>query len=220
MATAAQTTNACQNFIDGQWVESRSGRVVERRNPANVEEVVSVNTYSTREETREAIAAAAAAFPAWRDKSAVARGEIIGRAAALMREQRDDLAQLLTREEGKTLPTSLGEVTRAIRMLEFMAGETLRLGGDTIPSEHPKTFAYTVKQPLGVAAVITPWNFPAVIPCWKIAPALVAGNTVVFKPAELTSLTAARVVAESFGRCRAARRSVEHGGWSRRGCGR
>jgi alpha-ketoglutaric semialdehyde dehydrogenase len=194
MATTVQTTRTCRNFINGRWMESNSGQVVERRNPANLDEVVSVNTFSTREETREAIAAAAAAFPAWRDKPAVARGEIVGRAAALMRAQQDDLAQLLTREEGKTLKSSLGEVTRAIRMLEFMAGESLRMGGDTIPSEHPKTFAYTVKHPLGVAAAITPWNFPVVIPCWKIAPALVAGNTVVLKPAELTSLTAARVV--------------------------
>src|SRR5580658_600106 len=99
MATAAQTTQICRNFINGRWVESRSGREVERRNPANVDEVVSVSTYSTREETAEAIAAAAAAFPAWRNTPAVARGEIVARAAALMKEQRDELARILTREE-------------------------------------------------------------------------------------------------------------------------
>ncbi len=194
MATAAQTTQTCRNFINGRWLESRSGREVERRNPANLDEVVSVSAYSTREETREAIAAAAAAFPAWRNMTALARGEIVARAAVLMKEQRDELARLLTREEGKTIKNSVGEVMRAVRLLEFMAGEGLRMGGETIPSEHPRNFAYTVKQPIGVAAAITPWNFPVVIPCWKIAPALVSGNTVVLKPSELTSMTAARVI--------------------------
>ena len=194
MATAAQATQLCRNFVNGLWVESRSGQVVERRNPANLDEIVSVSTYSTRDEVREAVAAAQAAFPAWRDTPPPARGAIISRAAALMNDQKEELALLLTREEGKTLKNSLAEVTRSVRLLQFMAGESQRMGGETIPSEQPKTFAYTVKQPLGVVAAITPWNFPVVIPCWKAAPALVAGNTVVLKPSELTSLTATRVV--------------------------
>src|SRR5262249_16893022 len=106
----------------------------------------------------------------------------------------DSLAAILTREEGKTLSESKGEVLRSINVLEFMAGEGRRLIGEMLPSELPKNFAYTVKQPLGVVAVITPWNFPVAIPVWKMAPALVAGNTVVFKPATITSFTAMKVV--------------------------
>jgi aldehyde dehydrogenase (NAD+) len=111
-----------------------------------------------------------------------------------MEQQRDELARLMTREEGKTLKDSLGEVQKSINILEFMAGEARRIGGETLPSELPKNFAYTLKQPLGVVAAITPWNFPVSIPVWKIAPALVAGNTVVFKPATITPFTGAKVV--------------------------
>jgi aldehyde dehydrogenase (NAD+) len=194
MATATTTGHICRNFINGRWVESRSTRIFERRNPANLDEVVGTAPLSTREETREAIAAARAAFPAWRDTPAPVRGRVIARAALLMEQQKEDLARLLTREEGKALKDSLGEVQKSINIVEFMAGEARRIGGETLPSELPKNFAYTLKQPLGVVAAITPWNFPVSIPAWKIAPALVAGNTVVFKPAELTAQTGARVV--------------------------
>jgi alpha-ketoglutaric semialdehyde dehydrogenase len=192
MATAATTTQTCRNFINGRWVESR-GRTVERRNPANLDEVVAVIPLSTREEAREAIAAAKAAFPVWRDTPAPSRGRVILKAMQLMEEQKEELARLLTREEGKALKDSLGEVQKSINILEFMAGEARRLGGETLPSELPRNLSYTVKQPLGVVGAITPWNFPVSIPVWKIAPALVAGNTVVFKPATLTPLTAAKV---------------------------
>ena len=111
-----------------------------------------------------------------------------------MEERRQELAEVLTREEGKTLAESLGEIQRAINVIEFFAGEARRITGETIPSELPHNFCYTVKQPLGPVAVITPWNFPAAIPVWKIAPALVSGDTVVFKPASLTPLTAATIV--------------------------
>jgi len=194
MATAIRTAQVCRNFINGQWVDSRSGRTRERRNPANVDEVVAIVPLSTREETREAVAAAKAAFPAWRDTPAPVRGRIIAKAAALMTEQKDDVARILTLEEGKTFKESLVEVQRAINILEFMAGEGRRLGGQTLPSEQSKMFAYTMKQPLGVVGAITPWNFPVAIPVWKAAPAIVAGNTVVLKPAEITSLTAVKVV--------------------------
>ena len=111
-----------------------------------------------------------------------------------MEEKKDELARLLTREEGKTLKDSLGEVQRAINITEFMAGEARRLNGETLSSELPKNFAYTIRQPLGVVGAITPWNFPVAIPVWKIAPALVCGNTVVFKPATITPLTAIKIV--------------------------
>ncbi len=111
-----------------------------------------------------------------------------------MEEQKEELARLLTREEGKVLKDALGEVQRSINITEFMAGEARRLNGETLPSELPKNFSYTIRQPLGVVGAITPWNFPVAIPVWKIAPALVCGNTVVFKPATLTPLTAMKVV--------------------------
>jgi alpha-ketoglutaric semialdehyde dehydrogenase len=194
MTTATVTAPLCRNFINGRWVESRSGQTIERRNPANLREVTSIAPLSAREEAREAVAAAKAAFPAWRDTPAPVRGKILARAAALMEKQKDALARTLCREEGKTLKESLIEVQRSINILEFTAGEGRRLGGETIPSESVKNIAYTIKQPLGVVAAITPWNFPVAIPVWKAAPALVAGNTVVLKPAELTPECAAKVV--------------------------
>jgi alpha-ketoglutaric semialdehyde dehydrogenase len=194
MTTATATAPLCRNFINGRWVESRSGQTMERRNPANVREVTSVAPLSSREEVREAIAAAKTAFPAWRDTPAPARGKILARAVALMDKQKDALARTLCREEGKTLKESLVEVQRSIHILEFTAGEGRRIGGETIPSELTKNIAYTIKQPLGVVGAITPWNFPVAIPVWKVAPALVAGNTMVLKPAELTPECAAKVV--------------------------
>lgn len=193
MATAVKTLHACKNFINGKWVESNSPRLAERRNPANTDEVVAIVPLSTRDEMREAIAAAKAAFPAWRDTPAPNRGKILFQAVRIMEQQREELARLLTREEGKALKDSLTEVQRSINILEFMAGEARRLTGESFPSELPKNFAYTVRTPLGVVGMITPWNFPVAIPVWKIAPALVAGNTCVFKPAEITPLCAIRI---------------------------
>lgn len=167
---------------------------MQRFNPANLDEVVAVVPLSTREEAREAIAAAKAAYPAWRDTPGPARGRIIAKAAALMTEQKEEVARILTLEEGKTFKESLVEVQRSINILEFMSGEGRRLAGQTLPSELAKTFAYTIKQPLGVVGAITPWNFPVAIPVWKAAPALVTGNTMVLKPAEITPLTAVKIV--------------------------
>lgn len=194
MTTATLTAPLCRNFINGRWVESRSAQTIERRNPANLKEVLSVAPLSIREEVHEAVAAAKSAFPGWRDTPAPVRGRILARAAALMEKRKDELARTLTREEGKTLKESLVEVQRSINILEFTAAEGRRLGGQTIPSETPKNFTYTIKQPLGVVGAITPWNFPVAIPVWKAAPALVAGNTVVLKPAELTPQTCAQVI--------------------------
>jgi acyl-CoA reductase-like NAD-dependent aldehyde dehydrogenase len=195
MAVVAQTlTTRSMNFVNGKWVESRGTRQMERRNPANSDDLVGVITLSTREETRAAIEAAQAAFPAWRSTPAPARGKIIARACQIMTERKEQLTRMLTREEGKSLTDSGGEVLRSINVLDYMAGEARRIGGETIPSELPKNFAYTLKQPLGVVACITPWNFPVAIPVWKIAPALVAGNTVIFKPATITAFTGMEVI--------------------------
>jgi len=197
MATTTAAIQLCKNFIGGEWVESKSTQILERRNPANREDVVARIALSTRQEMKEAIVAAKAAYPAWRETPAPARGKILFTAARIMQDEKESLARLLTREEGKALKDALGEVQRAINILEFSAGEARRLTGETMPSESPKNFSYTVKQPLGVVGLITPWNFPIAIPIWKMAPALVCGNTVVLKPAELTPLCALRL-AEIF----------------------
>ena len=183
-----------QNFINGKWVESTSMRTVPNINPANTDDVLGIIRQATREEARAAVEAASDAFAGWRATPAPARGKIVAKAARLMEEAKEELAQILTREEGKTVSESRGELQRSINVAEFCAGESRRMNGETILSELPSNFAYTIKQPLGVVACVTPWNFPVAIPVWKIAPALVAGNTVVFKPATLTPATAVRIV--------------------------
>lgn len=183
-----------KNFIGGHWVDSTSGQYVPNVNPANYEQVLCHTPQSTREEVRSAIAEAKEAFPKWKSTPPPVRGRILFKAMELMRERFEDLARTLTLEEGKILNESRSEVQRSINIMEYMAGEGRRLRGATIPSEFPNTFVYTIRQPIGVVGLITPWNFPVAIPVWKIAPALVAGNTVVFKPATLTPLTAVKIV--------------------------
>jgi aldehyde dehydrogenase (NAD+) len=183
-----------KNFINGQWVDSKSGRRVQDLNPADTSEIVAEAPSSTAEEAAEACEAAARAFGRWRKTPAPARGQILYKVQRRMEERRQELAEALTREEGKTLAESRGEIQRAINVVEFFAGEARRITGETIPSELPHNFCYTVKQPVGPVAIVTPWNFPVAIPVWKIAPALVSGDTVVFKPASLTPLTAALLV--------------------------
>src|SRR6266850_3092053 len=183
-----------RNFIDGKWIESASSRSVANVNPANTDDVIGTVKQATRDEARSAVESAVAAFPGWRRMPAPSRGRIIARAARLLEDHKEELAQILTREEGKTVAESRGELQRSINVAEFCAGESRRMNGETIFSELPSNFAYTIKQPLGVVACVTPWNFPVAIPTWKIAPALVAGNTVVFKPATITPATAVRIV--------------------------
>src|SRR5256884_4889743 len=183
-----------RNFIGGKWVESKSAKTVNNINPANTDDIIGTNRQATRAEARAAVDAASEAFQSWRRTPAPGRGKIVAKAARLMEESKEDLAAILTREEGKTISESRGELQRSINVAEFCAGESRRMNGETILSELPANFAYTIKQPLGVVACVTPWNFPVAIPVWKIAPALVAGNTVVFKPATLTPGTAVRIV--------------------------
>src|SRR6267142_3918106 len=183
-----------RNYIRGEWISVREGREIEVRNPADQDEIIGKGFLASRREAEAAIAAANEALPAWARMPAPKRGEIVERAGDLLRAEQDDVARLLTQEEGKTLADAKGEIYRAYNVLNYTAGQSRRMGGLTIPSELPKNFAYTVRQPLGVVALITPWNFPVCIPAWKIAPALVGGNTVVFKPSSTTPLTAARLV--------------------------
>jgi len=183
-----------KNFIGGAWRESANPTRVSDLNPADVSDVVAEAPASTAAEAAEACDAAARAFEGWRNTPAPVRGQILFRVQRRMEERRQELAEALTREEGKTIAESRGEIQRAINVVEFFAGEARRITGETIPSELPNNFCYTVKQPMGPVGIITPWNFPVAIPIWKMAPALVSGNTVVFKPATLTPLTATLLV--------------------------
>jgi acyl-CoA reductase-like NAD-dependent aldehyde dehydrogenase len=188
-----------KNFINGEWRDSTGGRVKDV-NPADVDDVIAEAPSSTAAEAAEACEAAARAFEKWRSTPAPVRGQILYKVQRRMEERRQELAEALTREEGKTIGESRGEIQRAINVVEFFAGEARRITGETIPSELPNNFCYTIKQPVGPVAVITPWNFPIAIPIWKMAPALVSGNTIVFKPASLTPLTASLIV-EIFDEC-------------------
>ena len=183
-----------RNYIRGEWISMRSGRAVEIRNPANQDEILAKGFLASSREAEAALAAAAEALPAWSRMPAPKRGEIVERAGDLLKAEQDEVARLLTSEEGKTFSESRGEIYRAYNVLNYTAGQSRRMGGITIPSELPKNFAYTMRQPLGIVSIITPWNFPICIPAWKIAPALVAGNTVIFKPSSTTPLTAAKLV--------------------------
>ncbi len=186
-----------RNYVAGEWIGTQTGKVVKNINPADTDEVIGTAPLQDVAVLERAIEAAAAAFPAWRKVPAPRRGAILFEAHRILTSRADDLARVMTREEGKTLAESRGEILKSLALLEFMAGEGRRIGGETLPSEMPNTFCYTTRVPHGVVAAITPWNFPVAIPVWKIAPALVAGNCVVFKPATVTPWTAEMVV-EAF----------------------
>ena len=182
------------NFIAGRWVPPESGDYSENTNPADAREVLSEHALSSPADVDKAVEAAREAFPAWRAMPMPARARLLDRALALAVKRQEELATTLTLEEGKTLHESRGEIKKGLNLLEYYVGEGWRVSGETLPSEMPRTFTYTIRQPIGVVAVITPWNFPWAIPCWKIAPALVAGNCVVFKPASWTPLTACKLM--------------------------
>jgi aldehyde dehydrogenase (NAD+) len=177
-----------RNFIGGEWVASSSGATTEVRNPANTDEVIGIVPAATAEDARAAIAAAREAQPKWAALPPPDRGRVLHRAANLLEARIDEWAADLTREEGKTRAESRAEVARAVDLLRYFAGEAWRVGGDLLPADTPHTLLYSVRVPLGVVAVITPWNFPLAIPTWKIAPGLVMGNAIVFKPASATPI--------------------------------
>ena len=183
-----------QNYIGGRWVESSSGRTYTITNPAHKGTVLGTFQASVAEDASQAIDAAAAALPAWSSTPAPQRASVLYRAWEIMRERQDDIARSITLEEGKALPDAQGEVKRALNITEYAAGEGRRLFGYTTPSELPDTVAYTTRRPIGVVGIITPWNFPIAIPAWKIAPALICGNTLVFKPASGTPMSAVKLV--------------------------
>ena len=183
-----------KNLIGGEWLESRSGQTFENQNPANVKDIVGIFPRSNNEDVNEAVQAAARAFERWRLTPAPRRGEIIYRAAQILQERKEDYARDMTREMGKVLKETRGDVQEAIDTAFYMAGEGRRLDGHTVPSELPNKFAMAVRVPLGVVGMITPWNFPMAIPSWKIFPAIISGNTCVIKPAEDTPLSTVNLV--------------------------
>lgn len=188
MATAF-APKVFKNLINGEWVEARSGKAIENRNPANTSELVGMFPASSEEDVTLAVDAAKAAYKKWRLTPAPKRGEILYRAAEILTSRKEDYSRDMTREMGKVLAETRGDVQEAIDMTYLMAGEGRRLFGQTTPSELPNKFAMSIRTPVGVAGLITPWNFPIAIPSWKIMPALIAGNTVVIKPAEDTPLS-------------------------------
>jgi alpha-ketoglutaric semialdehyde dehydrogenase len=186
-------TKTLRNYIDGEWLDAASGETFESTSPANGD-TIGVFPRSGAEDVDRAVAAAQAAYEEWRLVPAPRRGEVLFRFGALLSDQKDDVAELMTREMGKVLPEAEGDVQEAIDMAFYMGGEGRRLFGQTTPSELRDKFQMSVRMPIGVVGVITPWNFPIAIPSWKILPALVCGNTVVFKPATDTPLLGERFV--------------------------
>ena len=182
----AATAPTFQLFIAGEWVDSDSGRTFESRNPADTRDLIGRFQAGTAADAARAIRAAEIAGLAWRRTPAPKRGEILYRFGALMAEHKERLARAMSREMGKVLAEARGDVQEGIDIAFLMAGEGRRLFGDTTPSELPDKWAMSIREPIGVAGIITPWNFPIAIPCWKMMPALVSGNTVVFKPSSDT----------------------------------
>ena len=188
------------NFIGGDWVPAMSGKTFQTLNPADTREVVAEYPAGGKEDAQAAVQAARKAFPSWAAMTPVARGRVLSKVSQILEARKTELAALLTREEGKTLAESTGEVQRTADIFRFFGGLSYVFGGQTIPHDLPGNLLFTSRQPLGVVALITPWNFPIAIPGWKIAPALVSGNAVVIKPASQVpalTLELAKALAEA-----------------------
>ena len=180
------------NYINGEWVATT--RTFEDRNPANTDEIVGLFAKGTAADIDAAAKAAEAALPGWASMPAPARGNILYKAAEILEKKFDQLGAEMTREEGKTLPEAKGEVRRAINIFRYFGGEGSRLDGVMVPSERERVHVFAVRKPIGVIGLVTPWNFPIAIPAWKMAPALICGNTIVVKPASASPLCAWRLV--------------------------
>jgi alpha-ketoglutaric semialdehyde dehydrogenase len=181
------------NYINGEWITEGRG-TFENRNPANTDEVVGLFVKGTAADIDAAAAAAEAAFPAWSTMAGPARGNLLHKVADILDRNFESIAADMTREEGKTLPEAKGEVRRSINIFRYFAGEGSRLGGTIVPSERDRVHMFAFRKPIGVVGLVTPWNFPSAIPAWKIAPALICGNTLVVKPASVSPLSAWRII--------------------------
>jgi aldehyde dehydrogenase (NAD+) len=180
------------NYIDGEW--RTGGATFDNRNPANTREVVGQFVKGSAQDVAAAADAAAAAFPGWSGLSGPARGDFLYKAAAILDRDFENVAAEMTREEGKTLPEAKGEVRRSINIFRYFAGEGARMPGMIVPSERDRVHMFALRKPIGVVGLVTPWNFPSAIPAWKLAPALICGNTVVLKPASAAPLSSWRIV--------------------------
>jgi acyl-CoA reductase-like NAD-dependent aldehyde dehydrogenase len=194
MTEVAADPTTHQLFIAGRWVDSTSGATFESVNPADTRDTVGRFQAGTAADVAMAIRAADQASRGWKATPAPRRGEILYRFGALMAEHKERLARAMTREMGKVLAEARGDVQEGIDIAFLMAGEGRRMFGDTVPSELPDKWAMSIRQPLGIAGIVTPWNFPMAIPCWKMMPALVAGNTIVFKPSSDAPMCATLLV--------------------------
>lgn len=182
------------NYINGEWIASETGEIAESRNPANKDEVVGLYQLSSTNDFDQAATSARKAQKAWRKLAGNVRGDYLLKAAAILEERIEDVATAMTKEMGKTFAEAKGETARGVAILRYYAGEGMRPVGDVIPSTDSEALMFTTRVPLGVVGVITPWNFPVAIPMWKMAPALIYGNTVVIKPASETAITCAKVI--------------------------
>ena len=187
-------TTIFKNYVNGNWVGASSGKTFKNINPANTDDIVGIFPDSNKEDVDTAVRAAVSAYDKWRLTPAPKRGEIMSRAGELLVEHKDEIAKLMTREMGKVLKETKGDTQEGIDTAIYTAGEGRRLFGETTPSELPDKFCMSVRVPIGVCGIITPWNFPIAIPTWKIFPALLCGNTVVFKPAHDTPASAVKFV--------------------------
>jgi acyl-CoA reductase-like NAD-dependent aldehyde dehydrogenase len=182
-----------RNYVGGKWAQAKSGGTFENRNPADRRDLIGLFPDSAPEDIDAAVRAAAKALPAWRLVPAPKRGEILFRVGEILRRQKEAIARAMTREMGKILKETRGDVQEGIDMAYYVGGEGRRLFGETTPAELPNKFAMSIRAPVGVCGLITPWNFPLAIPTWKLFPALLCGNTVVLKPAEDTPLSAVKL---------------------------
>ena len=192
MSTSQTSVPHFANYINGEWVSS--AKTFENRNPANTSEIVGTFSKGTAADVTAAADAAQAAFAGWAAMPAPARGNILFKAADILETKFDQLGAEMTREEGKTLPEAKGEVRRAINIFRYFAGEGSRMDGVMVPSERERVHVFAIRKPIGVVGLVTPWNFPIAIPAWKMAPALICGNTIVVKPASVSPLCAWRLV--------------------------
>src|SRR5699024_5230759 len=183
-----------KNFINGEWKKDATNKTLKSINPANKDEVLGYIQDSSEEVVNQAVEAAKSAKNTWKQMSGADKGNILYKAAEILENRKDEIAEILTKEMGKPIAEAQGETTRGVAILRYYAGEGLRKTGDVIPASGSSALMYTDRVPLGVVGIIAPWNFPVAIPLWKIAPALIYGNTVVFKPAQDAAVTAAKVI--------------------------
>lgn len=194
MVAIQNSTITVNNYIGGKWVPSSNNETYKRENPANIEETIVLAPNSTEEDANRAVEAAHEAFQSWSKVPAIIRGKYLYQFAEVLEANKSEVAELLTIEQGKPLAESLGEINKTIGEVRYAAGEASRLSGETLPSERENVDIRTIRVPKGVILAISPWNFPLVTPLRKIAPALAAGNTVVFKPASITAAMGAKIV--------------------------